>query len=290
MSTEQIHTDVREDPDLRAGFFALARETFDLDFEPWYRGGWWGERYIPYLLTVDGSAAANVSVNVLDTRFQGLPRRYIQLGTVMTAPAFRGRGYSRRLLETVLDRWRDRCDGVYLYANDSVLDFYPKFGFRPGVETVHSRPFSGGRGTARPLDVDRREDLDLLLDRYALGNPFCELPMLDNRGFLMFYCGSFLKDCVRYLPDLRCAAVAEERGETLVVHDLFCPPETDLEAALAGLAGPDIRRVELGFTPLDPDGWEAAPLREEDTTLFVLAGREDPFSRLPCRMPSLSHG
>ena len=188
MSTEQIHTDVREDPDLRAGFFALARETFDLDFEPWYRGGWWGERYIPYLLTVDGSAAANVSVNVLDTRFQGRPRRYIQLGTVMTAPAFRGRGYSRRLLETVLDQWRDRFDGAYLYANDSVLDFYPKFGFRPGVETVHSRPFSGGRGTARPLDVDRREDLDLLLDRYALGNPFCELPMLDNRGFLMFYC------------------------------------------------------------------------------------------------------
>ena len=171
MSTEQIHTNVREDPDLRAGFFALARETFDLDFEPWYRGGWWGERYIPYLLTVDGHAAANVSVNVLDTRFQGRPRRYIQLGTVMTAPAFRGRGYSRRLLETVLDQWRDRFDGAYLYANDSVLDFYPKFGFRPGVETVHSRPFSGGRGTARPLDVDRREDLDLLLDRYALGTP-----------------------------------------------------------------------------------------------------------------------
>ena len=140
------------------------------------------------------------------------------------------------------------------------------------------------------IHTDVREDLDLLLDRYALGNPFCELPMLDNRGFLMFYCGSFLKDCVRYLPDLRCAAVAEERGETLVVHDLFCPPETDLEAALAGLAVPNIRRVELGFTPLDPDGWEAAPLREEDTTLFVLAGREDPFSRLPCRMPSLSHG
>ena len=158
MPPEQIHTNVREDPALRAGFFALARETCDLDFEPWYRGGWWGERYIPYLLTVDGRAAANVSVNVLDTRFQGRPRRYSQLGTVMSAPAFRGRGYSRRLLETVLDRWRDRCDGVYLYANDSVLDFYPKFGFRPGVETVHSRPFSGGRGTARPLDVDRRAE------------------------------------------------------------------------------------------------------------------------------------
>lgn len=290
MPVEQIHTNVREAPALRPGFFALAREIFDLDFEPWYRGGWWGERYIPYLLTVDGQAAANVSVNVLDTRFQGRPRRYVQLGTVMTAPAYRGRGYSRRLLETVLDQWRDRCDGIYLYANDSVLDFYPKFGFRPGVETVHSRPFAGGRGTARRLDLDRPGELALLLDRFRLGNPFCELPLLDNQGFLMFYCGSFLRDCVQYIPALDAVAVAEEEGETLRVHDIFCPPGTDLEAALTALAGPEIRWVELGFTPLDPVGWQAAPLREEDTTLFVLADKEDPFSRLPCRMPSLSHG
>lgn len=285
----QIHQNVRRDAPLREGFFALARSVFGLDFAPWYQAGWWTGRYIPHVLTVDGQVAANVSVNLIDTLRGGLPRRYIQLGTVMTDPAYRGQGLGRRLMEAVLERWRDACGGMYLYANDSVLDFYPKFGFRPARETVHSRAFSGGQGCAQALDMDTAQALTLLREHYAQGNPFSALPMVDNFGLLMFYCGSFMKDRVRYIPSQDAVVVAEQEGDVLICHDIFCPAGKDLDAILSAAAAPETGRVELGFTPLSPAGWSAAPLREEDTTLFVLAGKEDPFAAAPCRMPSLSH-
>jgi len=288
MARITLHQNVREDSALREGFFVLARQVFALDFAPWYRAGWWTDRYVPHVLTVDGRVAANVSVNIIDTQRDGVPRRYLQLGTVMTAPACRGRGLSRLLMETVLDQWLGSCDGVYLYANDSVLDFYPRFGFLPAGEHVHSRPLAGGQGSANKLDVGNPADLGLLRARYALGNPFSALPMVDNFGLLMFYCGSFLRECVRYVPEQDAVVVAEQAGDTLVCHDIYCPPGRDLAAILRAAAAPETARVELGFTPRGAEEWAVRPLLEEDTTLFVLAGKENPFST-PCRMPSLSH-
>lgn len=288
MTQIALHQNVREDSALREGFFALARQVFGLDFAPWYRAGWWTDRYVPHVLTVDGRVAANVSVNIIDTLREGAPRRYLQLGTVMTDPACRGRGLSRRLMEAVLDQWQDRCDGMYLYANDSVLDFYPRFGFQTAGEHVHSRPLTGGENSAGELDVDNPADLELLRAAYARGNPFSALPMIDNFGLLMFYCASSLRECVRYVPGQDAVVAAEQVGDTLICHDVYCRPGRDLGAILRAAAAPETARVELGFTPRNTDGWTVRPLLEEDTTLFVLAGKENPFST-PCRMPSLSH-
>ena len=121
--------EVRTNPAARTAFFALAQQVFDLSFQNWYEQGWWGERYIPYTFFEGGRAVANASVNLIDTMDDGRPKRYIQIGTVMTHPDFRGLGLSRRLITTLLTDWMERCDGIYLYANDTVLDFYPKFGF-----------------------------------------------------------------------------------------------------------------------------------------------------------------
>lgn len=74
--------------------------------------------------------------NRIDTVWRGEALRLVQLGTVMTAPAHRGKGLARSLMEAVLDDWGRTCDGVYLYANGTVLEFYPKFGFVPAREHV----------------------------------------------------------------------------------------------------------------------------------------------------------
>ena len=132
---------VRDNAPLRESFFALARRVFGLSFEEWHRAGWWTDRYVPYTMVYrDGSAAANVSVNRIDTVWRGEALRLVQLGTVMTAPAHRGKGLSRSLMEAVLDDWGRTCDGVYLYANGTVLEFYPKFGFVPAREHVCTLP------------------------------------------------------------------------------------------------------------------------------------------------------
>ena len=209
---------VRDNAPLRESFFALARRVFGLSFEEWHRAGWWTDRYVPYTMVYrDGSAAANVSVNRIDTVWRGEALRLVQLGTVMTAPAHRGKGLARSLMEAVLDDWGHTCDGVYLYANGTVLEFYPKFGFVPAREHVCTLPLPA-RGAAPAeggfarLDMDTQAGRALLLRCYERSNPFSALPMLDNPGLLMFYCSGFLKDCVYYSSayDLACVATEED--------------------------------------------------------------------------------
>ena len=98
----KIEKSIRENPALRESFMDLAIKTFHLDFHSWYQNGFWKDRYIPYAVTDGKTVAANVSVNVMDMVWDGAKRRYIQLGTVMTAPEYRGKGFSRRLMEEVL--------------------------------------------------------------------------------------------------------------------------------------------------------------------------------------------
>ena len=179
----------REHDKLRKSFFRLAWETFGLDFAPWYQGGWWTDHYIPYSFIDGEEVVANVSVNRMELERAGSRHRGIQVGTVMTRPEYRGRGLCRRLLESVLEEWRDRCDILYLLANDSVLDLYPKFGFRPAEEPLHSGPLHRTPGPLRPLDLSEEGDRKLLLDCYRASNPSSALASVGDPGLLMFYCG-----------------------------------------------------------------------------------------------------
>ena len=58
---EIVHS-YRNDPVLRHSFNALARETFGLDFEPFYRSGYWGDAYNPYSVVEDGGVGAIFSL------------------------------------------------------------------------------------------------------------------------------------------------------------------------------------------------------------------------------------
>ncbi len=280
-----LHDCVRDDERARAGFFALAKKVFGLDFARWHALGWWGDDYIPYTLYDGDRAASNVSANVIRTRLRGQEKRFIQLGTVMTDPDYRGRGLARRLMETVLDRYAPVCDGIYLYANDSASDFYPKFGFIPAEEHACARPVSPSGAMIRKMDMDDPCDQALLLSRHGEGNPFSALPLLNNTGLLMFYCAQFLKDCVYEVPGA--VAVAEYDGDGVLLYDVF--GGGTLDETLSALAREDTRTCTLGFSPFSQEGFEVRPRPEEGTTLFVLDGKENPFARDRLMFPLLSH-
>jgi len=122
----------------RRSFNELAEKTFGINFERWYQEGYWNNKYIPYSLMYKEMIVANISVNIVDVLIDGNKRRYIQIGTVMVDECYRGDGLSKVLMDKVLTEWENKCDLIYLYANDSVLDFYPKFGFEKCDEYQHS--------------------------------------------------------------------------------------------------------------------------------------------------------
>lgn len=280
---------VRETPEIREGFFRLAERVFGLSFREWHAAGFWSERYLPYALGIQGRVVANVSVNTLDFCWQDAPRRYIQLGTVMTDPEYRGQGLARRLMQAVLADWAERCDALYLFANDSVLDFYPKFGFVPAQEYGYTLPVSPQAAARRPLDMGDAADLALLKRYYQCGNPYSAFPFLHNFELLMFYCGGPMRGCVYLLPELDAVAILQQDGEVLHCLDIYGAGSAPLQQVLDAAATPPVHTVHLGFTPKEAGNAAPHPRKEEDETLFLLSGKENLFAQNRLMFPLLSH-
>lgn len=284
-------SDFKHDESLRKGFNALAKATFDFDFEDYYKSTYWNERYIPYSLADDGKIVANVSVNVLDFSVYGQHKRYIQLGTVMTDPAYRGKGLSRFLLKTVLDAWQNKSEMIYLFANDTVLDFYPKFGFVSKSEFQYDKALqsSATEANVRQLLMDTPQERALLF-RLADGTrAFSPLTALRNTGLVMFYATSFQKDNFYYIPHLDAAVFAEYKNDTLHLNDIFSPHTIALDAVVCAMARPNTNHLVLGFTPPDTKSYRCVPYHEADTTLFVRTKNESIFDAHKLMLPILSH-
>ena len=282
---------IDRDDELRRSFDELARSTFDISFEAWHDAGWWTDRYRPYALAEGRRVLANASVNLMSlVRPDGQRRNLLQLGTVMTDPARRNQGLARRLMETILEEWTGRVDGFFLFANDSVLDFYPKFGFERRPEYQYWQPWTRrpAAGGLRRLDLSLAADVELLRRLYQGGNPWSALSSADNFGLLMFYGLGPLKDFFRYSEALDAVFVAAEEDGELLCFEALGRPDVNLTDLLSLAAGPATTRLTMGFTPIQTDGWLAHPLAG-DEALFVRGWSGHEFLKNKLRFPLLSH-
>ena len=297
--------DYKDLSEYRQGLNELTRKTFGFSFEPWYQKGFWGKRYIPYSLAVEDQIVANVSVNDLVFDFEGKGLHALQIGTVMTDAKVRGEGLSRKLMEDVLKLWRDKVDFIYLFANDSVRDFYPKFGFRKVREIQWSASRSEIENLSRLQpkeqgcvfrqlnpqmlrDFRRDQEDDLLhqlMDRIRNGSGKSALAMLDNVDLVMFYLTGFMSHHVYHTPDGELFAVCEEEEGVLHIHEVYGQGVSLVSVAAAmsrlmDLEGRPVHTVVLGFTPKETHGFTSGELMEEDHTLFVLDGENPSFDHV----------
>jgi len=266
MNADIIHG-YRDDPSLRASFNDLSREVFGLDFEGWYRNGFWSDCYDPYSVFIEGRTVANISVNRCDMRYDGELVRLIQLGTVMTHPDFRGRGFVRAIMEKILSEYENKVDGIYLFANDSVKDLYPKFGFyeRKEYGFYKTVPQTGER-TAKNVPLESKSELERAARAIGEREPSGKLHTVGNTGLYMFYLSQFMKENLFYLPECDSYVIAEPEDGLLILHAIFGDCAADRAAASFGR---DIKKVELRFTPEEREEFETAELEDADTTLFV---------------------
>jgi len=278
----------RDDPQLRGSFNRLAKATFGLDFEPWYQMGFWTEDYNPYSVLLDGEIVANVSVNRTDMIIAGERRRLYQLGTVMTAEAYRSRGYIRAIMAQI-DKDTADADGVYLFGGDNVLEFYPKFGFVQGTEHLYTKTVEQ-EGECMMERVRMDGPVGWIRLRVAMENSRFETActMADNPGLIFFYAAQFMQDCVYYDRRLDAWAIAEIEDGALMLHNVFAPAGVTLEDVIASF-GREVRQVTLGFAPGDPAGFDCMPYHEQDCTFFVRGEAFNDFAHRRLRIPSLSH-
>lgn len=274
---------------LRNSFNNLAEEIFALNFEDWYQNGYWGEKYIPYSIVDKGIVVANASVNIMDFECIGTMKRYLQIGTVMTKESHRNQGLSRCLMEEVLKDYKGKVDGVFLFANDSVLSFYPKFGFHKSTEYQYTKDVDIlSEFCAIPTPMKNNADWKVL--EKAIRSSVCN-SNLDSRfnvELIMFYVTKFMNNNVFFIESQNAYVIAEIDEDQLKLFNVFSPEMADLEQIIKSF-GRQIKKVTLEFTPLDKTDYTRTVLKKEDTTLFLLGRDFKDFEEHKMMFPELSH-
>ncbi len=264
--------DIKNNEIYRNSFFNLAKEIFEIDLENWYKNSHWDDNYIAYSLIHDDKVVANVSVNIMHTIYNDENNRFIQIGTVMTDNDYRKLGLGEFLIYKVIEEWKNE-KLLYLYANEDVFDYYPKYNFIESSEYEYSKEIAKIEYNLRKLNLENPDDFKLLKRLYNKRNPFSELNV-DNFNLSLFHLESYLKDNIYYLKEYDLIAVFEYYDEELLVYDIFGENKLNisLERVLGSLASADTKRVKLGFTPLEKDIFKVNRKIEEDTKLFVYNG------------------
>lgn len=274
--------------DTRDEYFNLAKTIYRrLDFDKWYQSGYWDNKFIPYVLYDGNVAVSSIGICINNVIWQNTNKSYVQISTVMTLPEYRNRGLNRWLMEYVIKEWKDKCNTIYLLANDSVVDFYPKFGFEKFTEYDFSIPVRKIHGEFRKLNINNAYDLDLVIKKYEISNPFTELKVINFSQF-MFHCMNFVSDDIYYLEKYDAIAIIQYDGKKLICYDIFTESNGQLSEILGVLAKGETEYAYLGFTPKLLENCSIIESQEEDNHLFVLSGKENIFKDNKVMFPLLS--
>ncbi len=286
-----LNKNVRQDKILRKSFFQLAKDTFDISFEEWYEKGFWTDKYIPYSIIDNNKVISNVSINIMNIEYNKIVKKYIQIGTVMTHKDYRNKGLSKYLLNTILEAYKNKVDGIYLFANDTVLNFYPKFNFiKENEYEYYINVKKANSENFRKLDINKHEDIKILKQCYEKSNPFSKVNSINNFEFLMFYCTSIVKDYIYYCEKYNLVCIIDNK-EDIICYDIFGNNHNlTLENILANFVIEEEQKVILGFTPQDNINYQLKKLDNDDDTLFILKDKENIFYKNKIRFPILSHG
>lgn len=281
----------RDDNMLRSSFDRLTEKTYGFNFKQWYEDGYWGDKYIPYSLLDGDKVVSNVSVNIIDFLILGEQKKYVQIGTVMTDEEYRGQGLSRILMERVIKEWEDKCDLIYLFANDSVLDFYPKFGFEQCNEYQYSikRIKENKSEKIIKMNMDSNIDREFVYNMACNTIPLSKVSMKNNASLIMFYCTYFMKDSIYYIEDYEAIIICNFNEDILYIQDIFATKEINLDKIINAMISEKTKKVVLGFTPNNISSYEKSLVNEEDTTLFIKVGKDNPFKIKDLMFPVLSH-
>lgn len=285
----QLMKNYQHNEKLRQSFNALSEKTFGLNFENWYQNGYWRGNYIPYSMVCDEKVIANVSVNLTTMVWNGQKKHYIQLGTVMTEEGYRNQGLIREIIKEIHKDYHGKIDGMYLFANDSVLEFYPKFNFRKATEYQYKKKVKiAGKSTIEQIPMQDKAAWDLVEKAIKESKPCGKFEMIDNVGLYMFYVTNFMQENVYYEKQLDVYVIAEVEGATLFLQNVFAPKEVELDKVIQAF-GSEITQVVLGFVPKKSKGYETEKICQEDTTLFLQGEGREAFEREQLSFPMLAH-
>jgi len=282
--------DFKHNQEIRASFNRLTEAIFGFSLEILFHDGFWGGYYIPYSLLHNDKVVSNVSINKIEFDIEDGRKSGIQIGTVITDEKYRNRGLNKYLMEKIMHEWKERADFVYLFANDSVLNFYPKFNFKVVKEYQHSKTIDKHSATSawKKLNMEDPADVAFFVERIKASIPIAKISMRNNVSLIMFYCNWFKKNSIYYIEEHDAIVIADFNNDTVYLDDIFSVNPINIDNVIHSISNKSIRRVILGFTPLNDEGFEKHLLKGTDT-LFMLKDKFEFFTNKHWMFPVLSH-
>jgi len=266
--------DYRDNTLVRNSFNELAGNVFrGINFENWYKAGYWKDKYNPYSLLDGDKIVANVSVNEIDLVIDGQVKKAIQIGTVMTHSDYRNKGLSRELMNRIITDYENKHDLMYLFANHNVLDFYPKFGFKPVTEYQYSINYnfnSYKNATIHKLDCQNLDDLHFIYQFAAERLPVSmKLGTKNTEELLMFYCLNVFTNDLYYIKDENVIVIYQIKEDILHIFDIISKEEFEIVNVLQSIANEQTQKIVFHYMP-DYKGlnYEIEEFHD-DTVLFV---------------------
>ncbi|MBS4209376.1 GNAT family N-acetyltransferase [Bacillus sp. FJAT-50079] len=276
MRNLKIISDYLHNEELRKSFNQLSQDIFKLNMEPWYQAGFFKNRYIPFSYLYEGKIIANASISFIDVIINHELKKAIQIGTVMTDKKFRKQGLAKRLMNQIIDEYEEKVDFIYLFANDSVLSFYPRFGFKKVLEqhyTMDASHIFGQEAMIRKLDPEDRQDQTIMIRLMENRKPISKtLGIVNDQwplsvSLLDRYC-DFLDRY--YLVEDDMIVLADRNDGILDIYDVISQNDIHLDDIIEKMLSPQDRRVEFHFIPeLKKYTAKKSIANWEDDTLFV---------------------
>lgn len=257
-------------------------------FRRWYQLGGWNENYVSFALADGKDIVANASLQRMNVVLRGASITGWQLGAVGVLPQWRGQGLQRQIMPRLLKSVAEQ-DIAFLFANDTVLDFYPLFGFKRVIENVFAAEHSVSPSCEplRALSIDHPEDLALLARVAATAAPASsDFAARNYPGVLLWYWANFYDGCFYYCEAEDAIIVAEHDGATLRICDVLARARFDLRPYLPRIAKSAAQGIEFGFTPGAwwPDARAVADYT--DSPLFIRGAHRLPEA--PFKFPMLA--
>lgn len=251
---------------LLAAFDDLLGDVFGLSLAAWRERGAWTSDYTAYALEEGGVLLANASVYRAVLRSGGRDQTAYQVGAVATRPSWRGQGLARLVMQSILDQHGGQP--FFLFANDSVLDFYPRFGFNRVEDYTPClrRSLRAARPGMVPLAADDPSAAKILSDRAVFSD------LLDCPSALPVHWFHYLYEypgCTFYIPSLGVLLAARQEGSVLTLMDVVACEALSFDQLAPYLDFGGVEEIRFGFNPdwLDVSYDLAGP--PPDSTLFV---------------------
>lgn len=292
-----LHIRYQENETLRTAFNRMCKEVWEFDFEAFYQSGYWGEDCIIYSLFKNEQIVSHTTLSIFDLTKERQTIKVGQLGTVMTDPNYQHKGLSRFLLEYIKEEYNTILKGYFLFANDTVLEYYPKFGYTAMNEYQASISVSNLQSSTalfESLDLDDTSSRLLFKEYVEEGYTYNRL-QTKNVGLAFFYCYAnydfSFKGSVYYSKELDTVVLYEREGEELTIYAIYQKSHSikQLKEIVAACVNSETKKVYFAFTPeLDEVTYELYK-EDEDITLMVTSELIPLFEDKQTMVASLSH-